>query len=240
MERRAVTSCHLGIVLAVLVLPGRAEAGWTLGAFLGSTWTHASNIRLVVPELRTDLDMAPVAYRSESFTSPLYYAGRASWTPRAASPLAVEAEFIHMKVFADGDRQARVQGTWHGVPVDEDVRVGSVVQRLAMSHGLNVVLANVAYRQDIRKGFVAVARSGLGAAVAHVETTMDGVSQDHYADGGLAAQIAGGVEARLLQHVQVIAEYKFTWSSPTIDVASGTATVPVRSHHLVAGLAYRF
>ena len=241
MERRAVASFRLAIVLmALLVLPGLAEADWTLGAFLGNAWTSASTVHLVVPALRTDLEIAPVQYRSESFKSPVYYGGRASWTPRATSQLALEAEFIHMKVLAEVDQSARAQGTWHGIPVDDEVRVGSVVQRLAMSHGLNFVLANVAYRHDIRKRFLAVARTGVGATVAHVETTLEGISQDHYADGGLAAQIAGGVEAQLVSRLQVIAEYKFTWSSPTIDVASGTATVPARSHHLTAGVAYRF
>ena len=241
MERRAVASFHLAIGLAaVLVLPGRAEADWTLGAFLGNAWTNASAVRLVVPELQTELEIAPVDYRSESFQSPVYYGGRASWTPRATSHLAVEAEFIHMKVLAEVDQPARVQGTWHGVPVDNEVRVGSVVQRLAMSHGLNFVLANVAYRHDIRKSLLAVVRTGVGATVAHVETTLEGFSQDHYEDGGLAGQIAGGVEAQLVPHLRMIAEYKFTYSSPTIDVASGTATVPARSHHLVAGAAYRF
>ena len=241
MERRIVASFHLAIVLAVmLLLPGRAEADWTLGAFLGNAWTHTSAVRLVVPQLQTDLEIAPVEYRSESFQSPVYYGGRASWTPRATSPLAVEAEFIHMKVFAETDHPARMHGTWHGVPVDDEVRVGSVVQRLAMSHGLNFVLANVAYRHDIRKRWLAVARAGVGATVPHGETTLDGVSQDHYADGGLAAQIAGGVQAELVSRLHMIVEYKFTWSSPTIDVASGTATVPARSHHVVAGVACRF
>jgi hypothetical protein len=241
MERRIVASFHLAIVLAAgLLLPERAEADWALGAFLGNAWTQASAVHLVVPQLQTDLEIDPVEYRSESFQSPVYYGLRASWTPRPTSFLAVEAEFIHMKVFAETDYPARMHGTWHGVPVDEEVRVGSVVQRLAMSHGLNFVLANVAYRHGFRKRWQAVARTGVGATVAHVETTLDGFSQDHYADGGLAAQIAGGVEAELVPRLHVMVEYKFAWSSPTIDVASGTATVPTRSHHVVAGVACRF
>jgi hypothetical protein len=241
MGRWVVASFRLAIVLAaVLVLPGQAEADWTLGAFLGTAWTHASAVHMVVPALQTDLVIAPVQYRSASFQSPVYYGGRASWTPHATSHLAVEAEFIHMKVFAKTDRPARMHGMWHGVPVNDEARVGSVVQRLAMSHGLNFILANVAYRHDIRNRLRAVARTGVGATVAHVETTLDGFTQDHYAHGGLAAQFAGGVAAEVVPHLQLIAEYKFTWSSPTIDVASGTATVPVRSQHLVAGIACRF
>jgi opacity protein-like surface antigen len=221
-------------------VPGRADADWTFSTFLGNAWTRASTARLVVPELQTDLEMAPLEYRSESFRSPLYYGGRVSWTPRTTPHLSVESEFIHMKVFAQTDHLAHMHGTWHGVPVDAVLPAGSVVQRLAMSHGLNFLLANVAYRHDICERLQAIARTGLGSTLAHVETTMDGFSQDHYTGGGLAAQIGGGLEAELVPHVHAIVEYKFTWTSPTIDVASGTATVPARSHHVVAGAAYRF
>jgi len=241
MGRRLVAYFRLAVALAaVLALPGMAEADWTLGAFLGNAWTRASTIHLVVPQLQTNLEIAPVEYRSESFQSPVYYGGRASWTPRATSHLAVEAEFIHTKVFAHTDYLARARGIWHGSAVDDKVPVGSVVQRLAMSHGLNFVLANIAFHHDIREHLLAVVRTGVGATVPHVETTLDGFNQDHYAGGGLAGQIAGGVEVELIAHLHAVAEYKFTWSSPTIDVASGTATVPARSHHLVAGVAYRF
>ena len=241
MGRRLVALLRLAVALAaVLALPATADADWTLGVFLGNAWTHASTIDLVVPQLQTNLEIAPVEYRSESFRPPVYYGGRASWTPRATSPLAVEAEFIHMKVFAKNDGLAHVQGTWRGAPVDDEMPVGSVIQRLAMSHGLNFVLANVAFRHDVRKHLFAVVRAGVGATVPHVETTLDGFSKDHYAGGGLAGQVAGGVEAEVMPHVHAIAEYKFTWTSPTIDVASGTATVPARSHHLVAGVTYRF
>lgn len=241
MGLRFIASFRLAAVLAtIFVLPGKAEAGWTLAAFLGNAWTQASGVHLVVPQLQTDLEIAPVEYRSESFQSPVYYGGRVSWMPRAASPLAVEGEFIHLKVFAETDHPARVQGIWHGVAVNAVMPAGSVVQRLAMSHGLNFVLANVAYRHDIRTRLLAVVRAGIGATVPHVETTLEGFRHDHYAIGGLAAQIAGGAEAELVSHLHLIAEYKFTWTSPIIDVASGAATVPARSHHVVAGVAYRF
>jgi opacity protein-like surface antigen len=225
---------------AVLGLPAQAEAEWSFGAFLGNAWTRPSAVHLAIPDLQTDLHIAPVEYRSESFQSPVYYGGRAAWTPRPTSHLGVEAEFIHMKVFARTDRLARVRGTWRGVPVDDVMPVGAVIQRLAMSHGLNILMANAAFRHDIRKHLSAAVRAGVGATVPHVETTLDGFSKDHYAGGGLASQVAGGVEAELVPHLRAIAEYKFTWTSPTIDVASGTATVPARSHHLVAGLGYRF
>jgi hypothetical protein len=193
-----------------------------------------------VPAQQTDLDITPVEYAADSLQSPPYYGYRVSWTPGANRPIALEVEFIHMKVFARTDRRARVHGTWHGRPVDGESLVGAVVQRLAMSHGLNFVLANVALRRDVGKGLRAVVRAGAGPTVPHVETTIDGLSRDQYASGGLGAQAAGGVEATLVTHVLVLAEYKFTWASPTIDVASGRATIPARTHHVVAGLAYRF
>ena len=224
----------------MLVVPADARADWGVTAFLGNVWTRSNVVHVVIPEARTDLQIEPVQYGDESFRSPVYYGGRVSWTPPAVRHIAVEAEFIHMKMLAEVDRSARVHGLWRGVILDEVMPVGTVVQRLAMSHGLNFILANVAYRSSAHQRLVATVRTGVGATVPHVETTFDGFSHDHYAGGGLGAQAAGGVEAGLRSHVYAVAEYKFTWASPTIAAASGTATVPARSHHLVGGVAYRF
>ena len=210
------------------------------GAFLGHAWTIDSSVHLTITNPLTDVTIAPVAYRGESFRAPLYYGYRIAWIPDAGRGLALEAEFIHMKVFARTDRSARVQGVWRGVPVDRTLPVDSVFQRLAMSHGLNFILANLVIRRNVRPRLVATARIGAGPTVPHVETTYDGVSHDRYADGGIGAQAGGGVEAALTGRLVALAEYKFTWASPAIIVGSGEANVPARSHHAVGGLGWRF
>ena len=116
-----------------------------------------------------------------------------------------------------------------------------------MSHGLNFIFANVALRQELgpvdsqgTHRFVVVARAGAGPTVPHAESAVEHVNRDQYQAGGLGTQVAGGLEATVWRRLAVLGEYKFTWTSPELDVAGGQATVPARSHHVVAGLAYRF
>ena len=240
----------VAVLLAGLVvcLPSRAHADWIASAYLGHVWTRSSTVTLALPDRQTAVEIAGVEYRSESLTSPQYYGYRVTWVPGGHRWIGVEAEVIHAKVFAEVDRSVRIQGTLRGAEVDASVLLSSVVQRLAMSHGLNFIFVNVALRRELgpvdSRGvarFVIVVRAGAGPTVAHAESTIDHVAnRDEYQSGGLGTQVAGGIEATVWRRLAVLGEYKFTWASPQIDVAGGQATIPSRSHHVVGGLAYRF
>ena len=231
----------------VLCLPSSAHADWITSAFLGHVWTRSSTVTLTLPDRQTAVEIAGVEYRAESFESPQYYGYRVTWVPDRHRWIGIEAEVIHAKVFAEADRSVRFRGTLRGVEVDASLPLSSVVQRLAMSHGLNFILANVALRREFgpvdvqgTHRFVVVARAGAGPTVAHAESAVEHVNSEHYQGGGLGTQVAGGLEATVWRRLAVLGEYKFTWASPQLDVAGGQATVPARSHHVVAGLAYRF
>ena len=232
----------------VVCLPARAHADWIASAYLGHVWTRSSTVTLALPDRQTAVEIAGVEYRSESLTSPQYYGYRVTWVPGGHRWIGIEAEVIHTKVFAEVDRSVRIQGTLRGAEVDASVLLSSVVQRLAMSHGLNFIFANVALRRELgpvdSRGmarFVVVVRAGAGPTVAHAESTVDNVAnRDEYQSGGLGTQVASGIEATVWRRLAVLGEYKFTWASPKIDVAGGQATIPSRSHHVVGGLAYRF
>ncbi len=242
-------SIPIAVMLAgcVVCLPPRAHSDWIASAYLGHVWTRSSTVTLTLPDRRTAVEIAGVEYRAESLTSPQYYGYRVTWVPDGHRWLGIEAEVIHAKVYAEVDRSVRIQGTLRGAEVDASLPLSSVVQRLAMSHGLNFFFANVALRRELgpvdsqgTHRFVVVARAGAGPTVAHAESTVDHVSLDQYQSGGLGTQVAGGLEATVWRRLAVLGEYKFTWVSPQLDVVGGQATVPARSHHVVAGLAYRF
>ncbi len=232
----------------VVCLPSRAHADWTASAYLGHVWTRSSTVTLTLPDRQTAVEIVGVEYRAESFTSPQYYGYRVAWVPDQHRWIGIEAEVIHTKVFAEVDRSVRIQGTLRGAKVDASVPLSSVVQRLAMSHGLNFILVNVALRRELgpvdSRGvarFVVVVRAGAGPTVAHAESTIDHVAdRDEYQSGGLGTQVAGGIEATVWRRLAVLGEYKFTWASPQLDVAGGQATIPARGHNVVSGLAYRF
>jgi hypothetical protein len=223
-----------------------ACADWMVGGYLGHLWTQTSRVTLTLPTQQTQVDIADVQYRGESFDSPQYYGYRVTWTPTAHRWLGIEGEFIHAKVFAETSEAVHVRGSLRGRPVDTSLPLSSVVQRLAMSHGLNFVFVNLAVRRTLNhpapsgRGIVGVLRVGVGPTFPHAESTIDGVDQEQYESGGVGAQVTGGLEIGLWRGLGLQGEYKYTWASPEIDVVGGTATVPSRSHHVVAGLTYRF
>ena len=238
------------VLLFALIAGGgsapEACADWIVGGYLGHPWTQTSTVSLTLPTQQTDLQIADVQYRGESFDSPQYYGYRITWIPAAHRWLGIEGEFIHAKVFAETSEAVHVQGTLRGTPVDTSLPLSSVVQRLSMSHGLNFVFVNLALRRTLnhpaqgRRGIAGVLRVGVGPTFPHAESTIDGVDQEQYESGGIGAQVTGGLEVDLWRGLGLQGEYKYTWASPEIEVVGGTATVPSRSHHVVAGLTYRF
>lgn len=235
------------LVACVVGLPSSAHADWIASAYLGHAWTRSSTVTLALPDRQTAVEIGGVEYRGESFQSPQYYGYRVTWIPDAHRWIGIEAEVIHAKVYAQTDRLVHFRGTLDGADIDATVPLSSVVQRLAMSHGLNFILANVVLRRELgpvdaagTPRFAIVARLGVGPTVPHAETTVENTNRDQYESGGLGAQVAGGVEGTVWKRLAVLAEYKFTTATPELELDGGTITVPSRSHHLVGGLAYRF
>jgi hypothetical protein len=239
---------QMAAVLAAVVcaFPTNARADWMVGGFLGQAWTRPSTVVLTLPSQETRLEIAGVEYRGESFRSPQYYGVRVVWIPNAHRWIGIEGEWIHAKAFAQTSRIVHVRGTLRGAPIDASLPLSSLVQRLAMSHGLNFILANVAVRHDVGPvnsqrvaRLVAVVRAGAGPMTPHAESRIDNVARGQYEYSGVGAQLGGGVELSLWRGLGMLGEYKFTWAAPRIDVAGGEAKVPTRSHHVVFGLAYR-
>ncbi|MSO83266.1 MAG: hypothetical protein EXQ53_08235 [Acidobacteria bacterium] len=231
----------------VLCVPSSARADWVASAYLGHAWTRSSTVALTLTDRQTRLEIAGVEYRAESFTSPPYYGYRIAWVPDTRRWLGLEVEVIHAKVFAEAARLVHVQGTLRGAAVDATLPLSFIVQRLAMSHGLNFMFANLALRREFgpvdsggTRRYVAVVRAGAGPTIAHAESTVDHVNRDQYESGGVGAQAAGGLEVAVWRGLAAHGEYKFTWATPELEVAGGQATAPARSQHLVGGLAYRF
>jgi lipid A oxidase len=233
-------------IAAVLFVPASAGADWLAAAFLGQASTQPGTITLALPDRQTRLEIADAEYRGESFESPPYYGLRFGWIPKDRW-VGLEGEFIHAKVFTNTARTAQIRGTRNGVPIDTRLPLSSVVERLAMSHGLNFALVNVVLRRELGRATsgaarrVAIAaRAGAGPTFPHAESTIEGVAREQYESGGMGAQVGGGVDVALWHGIGALGEYKFTWAAPEIDVAGGEAKIHARTHHVVFGLTYRF
>jgi opacity protein-like surface antigen len=231
----------------IVLWPAHAWADWIISAFGGAAHTQPSTIEMNVPSQGTQLTLAGVAYRGESFQSPQYYGLRATWTPDRHRWLGIEGEWIHAKVYATVDRSVRARGTLRGLPIDATIPLSSVVSRISMSHGLNFILINL----SVRHGFgptdatgahrlTGIVRAGAGPTLPHAESQIDDVYVEQYEGGGLGVQVGGGLEFSLWRGLGALGEYKFTWASPDIDVAGGQATIPARTHHFAFGVQYRF
>jgi hypothetical protein len=233
------------VTLALAALwPRVALAQWSATVFAGATHTLPTDISIVQPTNATDVTFDDVSSRSESGTSPIYYGYRLGRLVGARRRFAVEIEFVHAKVFANFGEPLLARGHVHGEPVAGAIKADTLVQRFAMSHGLNFVLANVAMRHDVGRGALPriqfELRAGAGVTIPHVETTIAGSARDGYQWGGPGAQAAGGALVRVVGHLYGLAEYKFTWAHESVDVFGGTARCNFLTHHGAFGVTYRF
>jgi len=223
----------------ISVTPAYA-ADWALAFFLGDCATRSNAVRLDRPASATHVVMTPVQYDARSFDSPLYYGYRVS---RYLSPrVGIEGEFIHAKTFARAAAPIRATGTVDGADVEGSAPLSSVIERFAMSHGLNFVLANVVYRQGIgadpQPRVSIAARAGAGITVPHVESTIAGVSREQYELGGVGMQVAIGAELRVTGRLHSFAEVKITHTAESVSVSAGSISGRFTTVHGIAGIAW--
>jgi lipid A oxidase len=235
------------LALLIVLWPAAAHADWIVSAFGGVAHTQSSTMELTLPPQGTQLTLTGVDYRGQSFQSPQYYGLRGTWIPKGRPWLGFEGEWIHAKVYAEVEGNVHALGTLRGAAIDATVPLSSIVNRVSMSHGLNFILANVSARREFgpidatgAHRLVGVVRAGAGPTLPHAESQIDNVYFEQYESGGLGVQVGGGVEFSVWRGLGALAEYKFTWASPNIEVAGGDATVPSRSHHFAFGVQYRF
>lgn len=234
------------LTLVTLVgFPRSARAEWVAAGFLGGATTNRAALEIEQPVRRTALAIDDVSFAGRSLESPLYYGYRLMWTPADEARLGVEVEFIHLKVYAVTALPASVHGVLRGAAIDATLRLDDVVQRFAISHGLNLLLGNLVIRQPLVRGasgtrqLVFVGRLGAGPTIPHAETTIEGTAQEQYQWGRVAGQGAAGLEWRFARRLAALAEYKLTATPQRVRIPDGTASATIVSHHVVAGLAWR-
>ena len=216
--------CLIGAMLTMLAAP--AEADWTVATFIGGAHTKTDRLILVLPGTRVVI-LEPVAFESRSFRPPLYYGARLAHFFGPGSFWGIEGEQIHLKIFARP-------------PSETEPRI-----EFAMSHGLNLVLANLILRTPAAgnngrvRRILLTARAGIGPTIPHVEANLFGQRQQGYQFGRLAMAAAGGVELQIAQHIGLLAEYKVTHTQQRVDVGDMNVRTRVLTHHGVVGLTWR-
>ena len=222
------------------------DGGWALAAYLGRANTSSSDLNISQSAVGTDLTFHDVRFNSRSFSPPLYYGLRGGYFLRRRPQFGFEAEFIHLKVFSDPQQPVRVTGLRGNIAIDAELPLGQIVQQYSISHGVNLLLFNVAARHRFNNGgdtkgrLALTARAGIGPTIPHTESRIEGVAREQYEIGRLAWQVSGGAEFRIWRGMHLLGEYKFTRTKQNGKVASGTAESLLRTHHGVFGVGYYF
>jgi hypothetical protein len=233
-ELAAVSRFLVATFLTFFACASPCQAQWTFAVYGGAVHTPPADLTIIRHAAGMDVTFPATPFHSQSLDAPVYYGyriGRALHRDR----VFIEAELIHAKAFAKIDAGTTGSGVVAGRQVN-GVPVGSVVQQFAMSHGLNFVLANVAFRQPLmHRGVAVTARIGVGPMVPHGETEIEGRRREGYQQSGIGVQTSGGIELPVWRALRCFLEYKFTHARPRLSVDGGIATATLRSHHVAAG-----
>jgi len=200
---------------ALLALPASASAEWYVQAYLGASHTFAATLTLDRPSSDVHSTFTGVTLDGRSFESPPYYGYRGGWT---TGRLGFEVELTHLKVFASPGA------------------LGPLVGRFSISHGLNLLVGNIVWREAIARRVRIAFRGGAGIAIPHGESRINGVDQEQYEISSVALEGAAGPEFVLARHLRAFAEYKLSSAAPHVSVAGGTMSGRYTSQHVAAGM----
>jgi hypothetical protein len=124
---------------------GTSRGEWTVAGYLGGARTGSSPLTISQPSLGNLLRFDAVHLEGRSLQGPLYYGFRGGYFLHRLK-LGLEAEFIHLKVYADTTRQVQASGIRLGTPIDRIITLRDIVEQYSISHGVNLLLFNLAGR----------------------------------------------------------------------------------------------
>ncbi len=225
-------------VTIVISMAGRSDAQWIVAVYAGAAQTRAASLTVNRPGEPTSLRFEDVRFDGRSFQSPIYYGYRVSRVLSSRGGVIVGGEFIHAKIYADGSRSVGA-GVRRGAPI-EAVAFSSVIQRFALSHGMNFILVSAGIRRPLSRRVTVLAAGGAGPMLPHAELEIDNVSVDRYQLAGVGTQAAFGVETRLWRRIALLTEYKWTRARMSLELADGQIELRPSSHHVAIGLAAVF
>lgn len=220
------------MLLAFLAVQEPHEGGeLILTAYVGQAWTLDGDLEL--DRGAEELTFQDVSWEDESFRSPIYYGLRAAWFFDSGPGWGIALDFTHIKVFLEEEEVVELSGSRGGRE-----RIGDTIAELGISHGLNVVTANVLYRGRWGPAWP-YAGVGAGLVVAHVEASLDGRWVSEYQLDGPAVQALAGVAVDLSTLFSVFVEAKVGSVEPELDVPGGSIRADLLTPQVVAGLSLR-
>lgn len=238
----------VAVGLAMALCAERADAETTASLLIGSAWTADSDVEYR-PGAGTQLDFRDVAWETDPFGTPPYYALRLTrWLERAPG-WGLAFDFTHAKMISEADRLVRVTGERDGVAVDGFERVGDTFRELEFSDGHNLFTLNGLRRwrpfatdtgSTLRNSSVYVG-GGVGIAVPHVEVNTLVADVFEYQYAGPAAQLMTGAGIPLGDRFSLQFEYRLTWAELDTDLGGGRSlSTDALTHHVNFGIGFDF
>ncbi|HET9372782.1 MAG TPA: hypothetical protein VFO19_21110, partial [Vicinamibacterales bacterium] len=234
---------RLSLLSGVLTLatPSAAQAQWYVGAYLGANHTPPASVEIVVPSRTLSVEFEDVEFEAKPFSAPQYYGWRVGRMFGASGRIGVELEFVHAKMYAKTDRIYPINDRTGLLDVPAQTPMSGLVQRYAMSHGLNFILFNVVVREPLGEGPVTlVVRGGAGPTLPHAESTVLGVPREQYEYGGIGLDAGIGLDIKIRGRFSAMSEYKLTYAKPEISVAGGTGQTTALAHQINFGVTFGF
>ncbi len=245
MNFRRLTLCLL--LLGCSSFAARARAEFDLSIFTGVALSQDSDLDLHQTG-GTDLTFHEASFEGRDFETPPFYGARLLYFLPNESHWGFGAEFFHIKLYAQTGDTVHVTGTRNGLGVDDNEPIENTVQQFSLSHGLNYALADVVYRwqpgergEDFLGHLQPYVGLGIGAAIPHVESEVNGNFHEEYQFHGPGVQALAGVNVNLTKHWGLLFEYKFTYANlDSLEIPNGSIEITPLTHNIVAGLTFSF
>jgi lipid A oxidase len=193
--------------------PGAITTGGqtVIAGYLGSPYTHASDVRFENPAAKTDVTMKDVDWVGAPFKHPIYYGVRVvRWG--GLDRTGVMLDFTHSKALTRFSDTVEFKGLIDGAPAPAKAKIDDMFKHLEFSHGHNTLiptgllrLVNLAPRVSLYAG------AGAGVSLPHSEIQFktESARTYEYQYAGPAGQVLAGIEIKL-PGTSLFVEYKFS------------------------------
>jgi opacity protein-like surface antigen len=234
-----------GVVLAA----AQAYGETSLSVYTGTSYTWASDVRIQQPASHSDAIFHGVSWDANPFKPAPYYGIRINYFFPKQPQWGVGLDYTHYKAYARTGDTVHVEGTWQGAAINEVARLDERVQKLDITHGVNIAALDVLYRWQMWRSAAfprGRLRPYLGAGLAYYvlnsENTINGQSHTSgYQGSGFGYQLLAGVQYGLTSRFSLFVETKYNQGNARVDVADqGHAETRLRTVHAIAGVSYDF
>lgn len=246
-ERRESCGWWLPALAVLFCLTARAEQ--VLTPYVGTSHSGSSDMRVSQVSSDSDAVFSRVHWQARPLQDAPYYGISLARFPAAPrKQWGGSIDFTHYKMYADVGRALSVRGRWNGAPVNESAPMLSRIERLEISHGVNLVSLNVSRRWNLEGAgdFLSRLQPEIGAGIVgylpHAEGAINGIptgADYRWAGGGY--QVFAGSQYRLTRRFSLLLRTKFDSGTLNIDLQpDARSETRTRTWHAIGGVSIHF